>query len=292
MGTFAQRGLAASSLGHCGTPVPITCDAAIPTPSFHIGRGTRGTTGTLLPKSLGTSLAWLLACLRVARCCLGPPVTRSSIARVPHGLRLHGKDRHHTKMKGSRGYVSDSGLHAWPAPAWKGSAPHQNERFSGLRVRFRATPLSGRNTARTAVGGEFPTRTLSVMRRDPSSTIAHVSASPPLIPDGRISRVRLAAAAFPRRTFPCIRRFKYPPTYAPWMHSYTSRLGTQWDFHHYLALCPDGVSYLVPATYREPLCLSKVLPPPGQCPAPPRPALPDRHRSYWLMCPTIILLLI
>ena len=57
---------------------------------------------------------------------------------------------------------------------------------------------SGRNTARAAVGGEFPTRTLSVVRRDPSSTIAHVSASPPLIPDSRISRVRLAAAAFPR----------------------------------------------------------------------------------------------
>ena len=61
----------------------------------------------------------------------------------------------------------------------------------------RVTP-SGRNTARAAVGGEFPTRTLSVVRRDPSSTIAHVSASPPLIPDSRISRVRLAAAAFPR----------------------------------------------------------------------------------------------
>jgi hypothetical protein len=29
-------------------------------------------------------------------------------------------------------------------------------------------------------------------------TLRHVSASPPLIPDGRISRVRLAAAAFPR----------------------------------------------------------------------------------------------
>jgi len=31
----------------------------------------------------------------------------------------------------------------------------------------------------------------------PNSTVANVSASPPLIPDGRISRVRLAAAAFP-----------------------------------------------------------------------------------------------
>ena len=32
--TVAQRGLAASSLDHCGTPVPITRDAAIPPPSF------------------------------------------------------------------------------------------------------------------------------------------------------------------------------------------------------------------------------------------------------------------
>jgi hypothetical protein len=30
VGTFAQRGLAASQLGHCGAPVPITRDAAIP----------------------------------------------------------------------------------------------------------------------------------------------------------------------------------------------------------------------------------------------------------------------
>ena len=31
---------------------------------------------------------------------------------------------------------------AWPAPAGKGSAPHQTERFSGLRVRCRATPFT------------------------------------------------------------------------------------------------------------------------------------------------------
>jgi hypothetical protein len=41
VGTFAQRGLAASQLGHCSTPVPITRDAAIPRPLFSIGRGTR-----------------------------------------------------------------------------------------------------------------------------------------------------------------------------------------------------------------------------------------------------------
>jgi hypothetical protein len=44
-----------------------------------------------------------------------------------------------------------------------------------------------RNTAHAALGGEFPTRTLSIVRRVPNSTITHVSASPPTIPDGRIS---------------------------------------------------------------------------------------------------------
>ncbi len=47
-----------------------------------------------------------------------------------------------------------------------------------------------RNAAHAALGGEFPTRTLSIVRRVPSSTITHVSASPPTIPDSRISRVR------------------------------------------------------------------------------------------------------
>ena len=41
MGTFARRWLAASSLDHCGTPVPITGDAAFPRSLFHIDRGTR-----------------------------------------------------------------------------------------------------------------------------------------------------------------------------------------------------------------------------------------------------------
>jgi len=44
------------------------------------------------------------------------------------------------------------------------------------------------------LGGEFPARALSIARWVPRSPIAHVSASPPLIPDGRISRVRLAAS--------------------------------------------------------------------------------------------------
>jgi len=49
----------------------------------------------------------------------------------------------------------------------------------------------------------------------PNSTMTNVSASPPLIPDGRISRVRLAAMAFPSRTFPFKPNLKCLPTYAP-----------------------------------------------------------------------------
>jgi hypothetical protein len=61
-------------------------------------------------------------------------------------------------------------------------------------VGCKASP-SGRNAARMTLGGEFPTLALSIARWVPSSPIAHVSASPPLIPDGRLSRGRLAASA-------------------------------------------------------------------------------------------------
>ena len=44
------------------------------------------------------------------------------------------------------------------------------------------SPSWDRNAARAGLGGEFPTRTLSVMRRVPNSTIPHVSASPPCHP--------------------------------------------------------------------------------------------------------------
>jgi hypothetical protein len=63
----------------------------------------------------------------------------------------------------------------------------------GTSERWPPSP-SGRSAARATLGGEFPTGTLSVVPRVPSSPMVHVSASPPLIPDGRLSRVRLAAS--------------------------------------------------------------------------------------------------
>ena len=119
---------------------------------------------------------------------------------------------------------------------------------------------SGRNTARAAVGREFPICTLSVVQRVPSSAIAHVSASPPLIPDGRISRVRLAAAACPQRTFPTIPRLKRSLVYTPRIPGYTSSSTSSEVCTMHLALSPDGVSSVTPATYREPLRLRWVLP--------------------------------
>ena len=69
--------------------------------------------------------------------------------------------------------------------------------FPTLSLRVCPSMLSGRSAARATVGREFPSCTLSVVQRVPSSTIVHVSASPPLIPDGRLSRVRLAAKPLP-----------------------------------------------------------------------------------------------
>lgn len=56
--------------------------------------------------------------------------------------------------------------------------------------------------ARATVGGGFPTRTLSVVRRVPSSPWLPFPFSPHLIPDSRISRVRLAATAMSQHAFP------------------------------------------------------------------------------------------
>jgi len=52
VGTFARRGLAASLLDRCGSPVPITRDAAISSPSVYIGRGTRVLPLRLIPQEL------------------------------------------------------------------------------------------------------------------------------------------------------------------------------------------------------------------------------------------------
>ena len=117
MGTFAQRGLAASSLGHCGSPVPITRDAAIPRPLFTLGKILGVFYAVLHPKSSGIrrSPGYLPAVARLDAV-LDPGVSalHSSLSRSPLGLLLFEADRHSPKIQYSRGYVSDSGLHPSP----------------------------------------------------------------------------------------------------------------------------------------------------------------------------------
>ena len=90
MGTFAQRGLAASLLDHCGTPVPITRDAAIPPPSVYIGRGTRVLPLRSIPQELlARRLPGYLPVVVWLDAVLDPGVaeTDSSLPSAPHGLR-------------------------------------------------------------------------------------------------------------------------------------------------------------------------------------------------------------
>jgi hypothetical protein len=88
-----------------------------PTPSFYIGRGTRVLPLRSIPQELldRRSPGYLPALARLdAVLDPGVSASRSSLSRPPHGLRLNGEDRHYPKMNGSRGYVSDSGLHPSP----------------------------------------------------------------------------------------------------------------------------------------------------------------------------------
>jgi|SRR5215467_11131511 hypothetical protein len=59
-----------------------------------------------------------------------------------------------------------------------------------------------RNRARPAVGGGFPFPALSIAGRVHIPTMADVSRRPPIIPDGRISRVRFETLAFLPWAFP------------------------------------------------------------------------------------------
>ena len=63
MGTFAQRALVASSLGLCGTPVPITRDVALPNPLFTLGTVLRGLLAGWIPQEPRVLVARLVTCL-------------------------------------------------------------------------------------------------------------------------------------------------------------------------------------------------------------------------------------
>jgi len=95
---------------------PITRDAACPAPSFDIGLGGSGASIAVYSPRACPSLAWLFACLRAARCNLGPRGVGFGmvISPPPHGMRLLSKDRHSPQIYFFSGLVADSGLHHSP----------------------------------------------------------------------------------------------------------------------------------------------------------------------------------
>ena len=128
------------------------------TPSFHIGRDTRVLPLRLIPQELldRRSPGYLPAVVQLdAVLDPGGSASRSSFARSPHGLRPNGEDRHAPKIIGSRGYVSDSGLHPSPrcsclsGPLALAAGHYTTERltkpYSGGPMRIRAPSLSTGN---------------------------------------------------------------------------------------------------------------------------------------------------
>lgn len=97
MRDFAQRGLVASSLGHCGTPSLITCNATMDRSLYYIERPTRVLTSRSLPQEPCTLLARLIIHRCSARCSLRP--------------------------RGVGFVLVIIALAVWPAPRQKGSAP-------------------------------------------------------------------------------------------------------------------------------------------------------------------------
>ncbi len=89
MGTFAQRELDASLLDRCGSPVPITRDAAISPPSVYLGRGTRVLALRFSPRALARRLPGYLPIVVHLDAVLDPGVVieHSSLLCASLGLR-------------------------------------------------------------------------------------------------------------------------------------------------------------------------------------------------------------
>lgn len=134
-----------------------------PLSSFYIGQGTRVLPLRLIPQELldRRSPGYLPAVVQLdAVLDPGVSASHSSFTHSPHGLRPTGEDRHAPKIYGSRGCVSDSGLH--PSPrctrlfvlAVSTAEHYTTERltkpYSGGSVRIRAPSLSTGNHCQVA----------------------------------------------------------------------------------------------------------------------------------------------
>ena len=174
MGTFAQWALPHLIANHCGIPVPITRDAAIPCPLFNIGRGTRVLPLRSIPQELlvRRSPGYLPAVVRLnAVLDPGASASHSSLSRSPHGLRPNGVDRHRPNIPGSRSYVSDSGLHpslrhtrlsSLPARAFSHyTTERMTNPYSGGPVRISAPSLSAGNHCQVTPLFQYSSRVLS-----------------------------------------------------------------------------------------------------------------------------------
>jgi hypothetical protein len=140
-----------------------------------------------------------------------------------------------------------------------------------------------RSRARLALGGEFPISLFRFANWVPSPTSGYVSRSPPIIPDGQISRVRFETSTFLRgpsqmREVKTLVRIR--PFFIWFAHSLVSRPALALRRFYQAGHQTDEETAKCP----EPLCPTLVLPRLGRrFPSPPR-ALPLCHRSYGLMC--------
>ncbi len=141
---------------------------------------------------------------------------------------------------------------------------------------------SGRNTARAAVGGELPVRTLSVVRRVPSSAIAHVSASPLCHPGRSDFPSPVGDHDFPPTVFPYPTRLKRSLAFTP-LGSGLPPVSTKLALSpHSQVLSPGRWALPCPSWPRVPSPFPGITLP-GAASRRLGPALPDRLRSYGLM---------
>jgi hypothetical protein len=143
VGTFAQRGLVASSLCRCGLPVPITRDAALPRPLFTLDE-VLGVCNAILPQE-PRFVARLVTCLSLNSSMLSWTPGCRFRARLyrAHRLACARMERIGTfpNLAGSRGYVSDSGLH--PSPRCSRLSSFQLSAFSRYATERLTRPYSG-----------------------------------------------------------------------------------------------------------------------------------------------------
>ena len=126
--------------------------------SFYIGQGTRVLPLQSIPQEHldRRSPGYLPAVVQLdAVLDLGVSASHSSLSLSPHSLRPIGEDRHGPNILGSRGYVSDSGLHPSPrctrlfvlavSTAGHYTTKRLTKPYSGGPVRFRAPSVSTGN---------------------------------------------------------------------------------------------------------------------------------------------------